>query len=260
MPCRATARHPARPCRRNLTIVKDHAAPFVTYYDDATGERIELSSTTFANWVAKTANLLRDDFDVEPGANIGLQLPPHWLTPVWIAAIAEVGSTVVAGLELSAADSPQLDVVVVGPNHLLDPPAGQDVIACSLRPLGLPFIEPLPADFVDYAAEVRGHGDQFGPSESIPWDRPALVVGDRFWTSVGLAAAAADLARAWGLTRGGRLLVTSAPNEVNPAELWLSLYSVPTAVDGSIVIVRNADQAKLDHIAEQEGVTAVRPI
>lgn len=239
--------------------MKDRAAPFVTFYDDATGERIELSRTTFDNWVAKTANLLRDDFDVESGANIGLQLPTHWLTPVWIAAIAEVGSTVVVGLEMRADDPPWLDVVVVGPNDLLGPQAAHAVIACSLRPLGLPFIEPLPADFVDYATEVRSHGDHFGPSQPIPPDQPALIVGNRSWTPTGLAVAAAGLARSWGLTSGGRLLVTSAPCEVNTVELWLSLYSVPTAVDGSIVIVRNSDQAKLDHIARQEQTTAVRP-
>src|SRR5690606_31992912 len=33
------------------------ARPLITFYDDATGERIELSGVTTANWVAKTANL-----------------------------------------------------------------------------------------------------------------------------------------------------------------------------------------------------------
>ena len=34
--------------------------PVVTFYDDATGERVELSAATYANWVAKTAGLLQD--------------------------------------------------------------------------------------------------------------------------------------------------------------------------------------------------------
>ena len=37
---------------------RDPARPLLTFYDDATGERTELSVATFANWVAKTANLL----------------------------------------------------------------------------------------------------------------------------------------------------------------------------------------------------------
>ena len=35
--------------------------PRITYYDDASGERIEVSTVTLANWAAKTANLLRDE-------------------------------------------------------------------------------------------------------------------------------------------------------------------------------------------------------
>jgi acyl-CoA synthetase (AMP-forming)/AMP-acid ligase II len=44
----------------------------VTFYDDRTDERVELSAWTFDNWVAKTANLLRDDLAVEPGSTLSL--------------------------------------------------------------------------------------------------------------------------------------------------------------------------------------------
>ena len=43
------------------------ARPLVTFYDDATGERVELSVATYANWVAKTAGLAQDELDVERG-------------------------------------------------------------------------------------------------------------------------------------------------------------------------------------------------
>ena len=45
----------------------DPSRPLVTFYDDATGERIELSVTTYANWVAKTAGLAADELDAERG-------------------------------------------------------------------------------------------------------------------------------------------------------------------------------------------------
>ena len=32
----------------------DPGRPLITFYDDATGERVELSVATFGNWVAKT--------------------------------------------------------------------------------------------------------------------------------------------------------------------------------------------------------------
>ena len=41
-------------------IATDPTRPLLTFYDDATGERTELSGATLANWVAKTANLLVD--------------------------------------------------------------------------------------------------------------------------------------------------------------------------------------------------------
>ena len=34
----------------------DAGRPLVTFYDDATGERVELSVATYANWVAKTSS------------------------------------------------------------------------------------------------------------------------------------------------------------------------------------------------------------
>jgi uncharacterized protein (TIGR03089 family) len=45
-------------------------APAITYYDDATGERIELSAVTLANWAAKTGNLLRDELGMGPGSRV----------------------------------------------------------------------------------------------------------------------------------------------------------------------------------------------
>ena len=51
----------------DAALRRDPARPLITFYDDATDERTELSVTTFANWVAKTANLARDDLGLEPG-------------------------------------------------------------------------------------------------------------------------------------------------------------------------------------------------
>ena len=43
-------------------LAADPVGPRITFYDNATGERIELSAVTLANWAAKTANLLRDEY------------------------------------------------------------------------------------------------------------------------------------------------------------------------------------------------------
>ena len=65
--------------------------PLVTFYDHASGERTELSLTTYANWVAKTASLLAEELDLERGQTIRIDLPTHWLGPVFLGAAWTVG-------------------------------------------------------------------------------------------------------------------------------------------------------------------------
>src|ERR671916_159829 len=78
-------------------VKRDGGRPFVTYYDDQTGERIELSWVTTANWVAKTANLLVDEYELEPGETVAIGLPPHWLGVVWALSAWSAGAAVTTG-------------------------------------------------------------------------------------------------------------------------------------------------------------------
>ena len=68
------------PPRHTGAVRRDPTRPLLTWYDDATGERTELSGATLANWVAKTANLLVDGIGLGPGDRAGVSLPPHWQT------------------------------------------------------------------------------------------------------------------------------------------------------------------------------------
>ena len=65
--------------------------PRLTWYA-ADGERIELSGRVLANWVAKTANLLREEFDVEPGTAVRVELPGHWRRVVVELAVSALGA------------------------------------------------------------------------------------------------------------------------------------------------------------------------
>ena len=94
-------------------LAADPGRPLVTFYDDATGERVELSVATFANWVAKTANLLQGDLAAAPGDRVALLLPAHWQTAVWLLACSSVGVIADVGGDPGAAD-----VVVSGPDSL----------------------------------------------------------------------------------------------------------------------------------------------
>ena len=78
-------------------LAADPAGPRITYYDDATGERIELSTVTMANWAAKTANLLRDEMGAGPGTRVAVLLPAHWQTAAVLFGIWWIGSEVLLG-------------------------------------------------------------------------------------------------------------------------------------------------------------------
>ena len=54
---------------------RDPGRPLVTFYDHATDERVELSVTTYANWVAKASGLLTDVADLERGMSLRIDLP-----------------------------------------------------------------------------------------------------------------------------------------------------------------------------------------
>ncbi|MGI8458470.1 MAG: TIGR03089 family protein [Propionibacteriaceae bacterium] len=210
--------------------------PLLTYYDLGTGERTELSGTTFGNWVDKTANLLLDA-DVEPGDVIGLDLvadhPGHWVSMVWCAAVWQVGGIV-------ALDDAAATIRVLGPGSVDDPPPAQLVLACSLHPFGLGFAPALHAPLVDYGVEVRGFPDVF---VGVPaGDGPAWRDGrDTPLQSKLISGAAGD--------PDVRLLVRPGP----PLPTVQQALLRPLRGAGStVVVVGAADADRLAGLAMQE--------
>jgi uncharacterized protein (TIGR03089 family) len=180
-------------------LAGDPAKPLITFYDDATGERIELSGATFDNWVAKTANLLRDECDVEAGTTVAVLLPAHWQTAAALCAIWSCGAEAVAdpaGAEVALADAEHLEAA-----------AGAGlVVGFSLDAFGQGLGDALPRDAVDYATEVRVHGDHFDPLAPIPDHAPALAGADAGTVVATARSRAAEL----GLGAGDRVLSTAA--------------------------------------------------
>src|SRR5258708_36058379 len=72
----------------------DPVGPRITYYDDAIGERIELSAVTLANWAAKTGNLLRDELGGGPASRVAVLLPAHWQTAAVLFGLWGIGADV----------------------------------------------------------------------------------------------------------------------------------------------------------------------
>lgn len=213
---------------------RDPGRPFVTFYDVDTGERTELSLTTYANWVAKAANLLVEELDLGQDDVLLLDLPCHWLGPVFLGAAWTVG------LEVAyAGDGPTPDAVVCGPEGLdtWASRAGEvAVVASALHPLGLRFPDGVPPGVHDLGVEVWSQPDAF-------LGIPAVGPSEPDWE----AAASGSL-----LTEGGRLLSTANP--ASPP--GLPVLTEPLARGGSLVLVVGADASRLESVGTDERVTA----
>jgi uncharacterized protein (TIGR03089 family) len=222
-------------------LAADPARPLVTFYDDARGERIECSGQTFDNWVAKTANLLRDECDVEPGAPIAVLLPAHWQTAAVLFGVWACGAQVVARAS-------EAEVALADAAHLDDAAAADLVLGLSLDAFGRGLEDALPAGAIDYASEVRVHGDHFDPLSPIPDTAPALGSS----SVADLVAAARSRAAALELTPSDRVLSTLEWPVAPEGGLVDGLLAV-LAAGASLVQVRNPGD--LDRTAANERVT-----
>jgi uncharacterized protein (TIGR03089 family) len=211
---------------RLLEALPQPAAPFLTYYDQATGERVELSGVTTANWVAKTSNFLVDELDVGPGGRVRIGLPSHWLRFVWLLSCWTVGAAVV---------DDSADVGVSGPDLVADEPQR---VAASLRPLGARFAE-APEGFLDLGAEVPPHGDVFVALDPPTDQTVAIDLDGEELTHAELATGTAPSAE--------RLLVQSGSVR-RDADLLVAA----ALGGGSLVLVTSATSDDLTRVADQE--------
>ncbi|MQY07168.1 TIGR03089 family protein [Actinomadura macrotermitis] len=248
-------------------VADDPSRPLVTFYDDRTGERVELSARTFDNWVAKTANLLVDGFGAEPGTRVVLALPPHWQTAVWLMACWSAGLVAQPvepetvrpqsgpdAVEPGAGTAPYL--LVAAEEVLADVLTDEDadeIVGLSLHALGGPLAS-CPPGVTDYATEVRGYGDRFVPPAGTSADMPALSVTKDTLTGAELVREAVAAATKWGLDADDRLLVGVSFATLSGV---LAGLLAPLASGASVIIQRNFDKALLDRRLTLEHVTVV---
>jgi len=192
---------------------RDGARPFLTWYDDAAGARVELSVATTANWAAKIANHLVDE-GFEPGDPVGVADDTHWITAVVMLGAWTAGSHVVVGEPAS------LDV-------------SYDAMGAGLSRV------------------VAGQPDQLLVPVSVSAE-PALTVGGRTWSHRELADAAHHAATHHALGPATRIMSTLGFGTTDGIDANLL---VPLAAAGSVVLVANADAAKVPSKADAERIT-----
>jgi uncharacterized protein (TIGR03089 family) len=220
-------------------LLDQPARPLITYYDDAAGTRVELSRVTVANWAAKTANWLRDEWDVETGTDVAVVLPAHWQTVGVLLGAWWCGARVTD--EVKGAQ-----VAFVPPGVTA---TGADTVAVvALDPMGRGLAEPPTDGTLDYLNESRVFGDTFDAWQQVPGNAKALCES----TVDDLVAAAKDRATTLSIDSGSRVLSTL--DWTFPDGLLSGLLAV-LAADASLVQCANVDPAKLEERRAAERTT-----
>ncbi|MEU4681034.1 TIGR03089 family protein [Micromonospora sp. NPDC023737] len=235
----------------------DADRPMLSYLDEATGARIDLTATQLGEWAARSAGLLRDGCGLAPGSRVAVLLPPHWRTAAVLLGAWSVGMSVsyrpraLAGLPVlePGGDRPY-DAVFVTPERLDD--WLEDVPDGTHRYLVGTGPEPLadvPVGFLDWSTEVLRHSGTTPNYTEIRPSDPASPDGTTYGEWGGLAR---EMAEMWGLGVGDRLLVDAAEHE-QPLK-WLL---APLSVGASVLICANLDRSTLDARIVAEQVTRV---
>ncbi|ROT29276.1 TIGR03089 family protein [Micromonospora sp. HM5-17] len=256
----------ASPARLDVTVpaplasalATDPDLPLLTYYDDATGERISLSATALGQWAARTANLLVQGCGLGPGSRAAVLLPPHWQTAAVLLGTWSVGVSVnfesfaTAGLpRIGPGTEGPFDAVYVArdrvDNWLVDVPEARHRFVLGFAPGAAPLAD-VPEGYRDYVAEVSRYGD-LRPVVPLSATDPASVDGTSYarW---GLLAR--ELAEILDLRPGDRVLVDAAEHE-HPVK-WLL---APLAAGASVVLCANLDPTRVEARVQAERVTRV---
>ena len=234
-----------------MTVAPVGLDDLITYYDDATGERVGLSAAEVGRWSAATSALLVSQCGQRAGRQAAVLLPPHWQTAVILLGCWATGVEVSFRGWSRAGRTPAGDMLDVSfvrqhriGNWLDDVPAA--AYQFSVR---LDSTSPTPPGYDDFEDSVRPWlGADSPPARVDPLGR-AMVGGETYGS---LGAVAADLASTRGLRRGDRVLVDVAASE-HPLT-WLL---APMSVGASIVLCANLDRSRLDSRMTAERVTHV---
>jgi uncharacterized protein (TIGR03089 family) len=150
-----------------MTVAPVGVDDLLTYYDDATGERVGLSAAEVGRWSAATSALLVEQCGQGAGRQAAVLLPPHWQSAVILLGCWATGVEVsfrgwsTAGLT-PAGD--MLDVSFVHTrrigNWLDDVPAAAYQFSVRLGPAA-----PTPAGYDDFEDSV--------PLPRRPWSTPS---------------------------------------------------------------------------------------
>lgn len=222
---------------------QDSAAPRITCYDDVpgptAGERVELSGRVLGTWVSKAGNALQEEWDIEPGSVVRLDLRPHWRLLYWAWAVWSVGAHADLDGDLPA------DLVVTDDLDRL--PADGPAVLVTRGALARSAGADLPEEVMDEAADLASYGDDFDAWQEPSADDAALTLDGRSLAHGGVVAAVEAEA-----PKGARLQL------VDPTAGDLLRRALATWAGGGSLVVHLGPVAPetLTRRSTSEGVTA----
>lgn len=200
-------------------LQRDGTRPFLTWYDDTTSERVELSVATTANWAAKIANHLMDVEDLQAGDDVVIDPTAHWTTAMVLLGAWTAGGHVVFGDPVTL----EFDRDAMG--------------------LGLSRLVGAQPDQLVMPAQASGE--------------LALTIAERTWSHDELAAAAVHAASHHGFDRASRILSTLGLDTVDglDAALLVPLAAGGSVVlVGNADPTRQAERCATERVTHTAGV------
>ncbi len=235
------------------------ARPLLTYYDDATGERVDLTADALAGWAARVARLLREGCRLEPGDRAAVLLPPHWQTAAVLLGAWSANVSVSFRLSATAGLAPTgrnedepFDAVFVARNRVDDwldhVPEARHRFVLGLAP-GAARLADVPTGYRDLIAELDAYDATLPAYATLRASDAASVDGTTYreWGSVAQAVAEQQ-----DLRPGDRVLMDAAAHE--HGVFWLL---APLAAGASVVLCANLDRARIDERVAAERISRV---
>ena len=172
----------------NHLLNADAAAPRLTVYNESTGARMDFSAQTLENWVAKIANMLEEELELDDDSALLIDLPVAWQAAVIaLGALAagieyDFANSSLADDDADAASQLQADAVFTSPDKFDLYSVGDvatsfdgsapDVVLVTDDPFGRGVVEAggeLPSGAIDFGPTVRFYGDDyFGQTTPLP--------------------------------------------------------------------------------------------
>jgi uncharacterized protein (TIGR03089 family) len=235
-------------------LAADPGRPLITYYDAATGERVELSARSLGNWIAKTHHLLSAELGLGPGDLAYQALPAHWMSAVALLGAFSAGLSITE--EAGGAGAAGVAFVTAATAAATLAGGAEEIYGLSLAPLGRPFDPSPPSGCEDFVLAVRPMPDAWSSVRPpAGGDDPAITAGGQAQSRTQTMADAVRRAARIGLAPGARLIVIGEQD-------WRDWLLAPLAAGASVVLVAGLDPdaaesaAAIERIAAAERVTA----